>query len=86
MNAKVRKSSPRKAPTGDSAATRVDLTSPATSTSPAMPHERDERVGMTGGQPSERIRQGRADLERGMRDTTRAPEAERAYDKQKKAR
>ena len=83
MNANVRKKSPRKPPSGDAAVTRVDLTSPAAPPSAPMPHERDETVGMTGGQPSERIRKGHDDVERGVRDTTRSPEAGRAYEKQK---
>jgi hypothetical protein len=88
MNVNFRSKSPREPPIRDAAVTRVDLTSPAapTSPSPPMPHERDERVGMTGGEPSERIRQGHDDLKRGVRDTTRAPEAGRAYDRQKKTR
>lgn len=84
MQTNDRKKSPRKPPAGDAAVTRVDLTTPAASTSPPMPHERDETAGMTDGQPNERIRQGHDDLERGVRDTTRSPEAGRAYDKQKK--
>jgi len=49
-----------------------------------MPHERDEAVGATGGIPSERIRQGHRDLKRGLQDTSRGPEAGRAYEKLKK--
>lgn len=73
---------------GKSAA--VDLTekvSPknplATSTTPHLPHERDEVVGATGAVPSERVRQGYRDLTRGMRDTSRATEADATYDKLK---
>ena len=62
----------------------VDLQSPAASTSPAMPHERDESTGMTGGVPSERVQQGQRDLKRGVQDTSRAPEADTAYRKLKK--
>jgi hypothetical protein len=74
MQTHVRKKSPRKSPASDAAVTRVDVTS----------HERDETVGMTDGQPNQRMRQGHDDLERGVRDTSRSPEAGRAYDKQKK--
>jgi hypothetical protein len=49
-----------------------------------MPHERDEAVGSTGGLPSERVRQALRDVKRGLQDTTRAPEAGRAYERQKK--
>ena len=36
---------------------------------------------MTDGVPSERMRQGLEDLKRGVQDTSRAPEADRAYRK-----
>lgn len=62
----------------------VDLTTPAASTSPSMPHERDEGAGMTGGEPSERVQQGQRDVKRGVQDTTRGPEADTAYRKLKK--
>jgi hypothetical protein len=62
----------------------VDLTSAAASSEPALPHERDESVGMTGGLPSGAVQQGARDLKRGLEDTSRAPEADRAYKKLKK--
>jgi hypothetical protein len=49
-----------------------------------LPHERDEASGATGGVPSERVRQGHRDVVRGVQDTSRAPEAGRAYDQLKK--
>jgi hypothetical protein len=61
----------------------VDLTSPAPSTSPSMPNDRDEKVGMTGGIASKRVQQGSKDVKRGVQDTSRAPEADKAYQKQK---
>jgi hypothetical protein len=64
-------------------AANVDLTAPGKSTSPAMPNDRDEKAGMTGGVPSERVQQGAKDVKRGVQDTTRAPEADKAYQKQK---
>lgn len=64
--------------------TQVDLTKPAASTSPSMPHERDEGAGMTGGEPSARVQQGHRDVKRGVQDTTRAPEADTAYRRLKK--
>ena len=64
--------------------TGVDLTSPAESKSPEMPHERDESAGMTGGVPSKRVQQGHDDVKRGVKDTTRATEADNAYRKLKK--
>jgi hypothetical protein len=62
----------------------IDLVAPQHSSEPPLPHERDEAVGSTGGVPSERMRQGHRDLKRGVQDTSRAPEAGRAYDKLKK--
>lgn len=62
----------------------IDLTSPGTSTSPELPHERDEAAGMTAGVPSRRVQQGHADVKRGVQDTSRAPEADTAYRKLKK--
>ena len=51
---------------------------------PALPHERDESTSMTGGLPSEVVQQGARDLTRGLEDTSRALEADRAYKKLKK--
>ena len=62
----------------------ADLTKPKTPEEPALPHERDQSVGMTDGVPSQRVRQGHRDLARGVQDTSRAPEADTAYDKLKK--
>lgn len=56
-----------------------DPRAPAGAKSPAMPHERDEAGAMTGGVPSERVGQGLRDLQRGVQDTSRAPEADTAY-------
>ena len=83
------KSSDRKTKTREPAAvpvpvqnTAVDLTS--ASASPVLPHERDESVGMTGGLQSGVVQQASRDLKRGLEDTSRAPEADRAYRKQQK--
>ena len=62
---------------------RVDLTDVAASTSPALPHERDEANGATGGVASDRVAQGAKDVARGVKDTSRAPEADAAYEKLK---
>jgi len=70
--------------TGTPSSNSVDLVAPQQSSTPRLPHERDEAVGSTGGVPSERVRQGHRDLKRGVQDTSRAPEAGRAYDKLKK--
>ena len=68
----------------------VDLTHPAPKSArtgeqqPRLPHERDEGVGMTAGSPDKRIKQGLDDVARGVQDTSRAPEADRAYRQTKK--
>ena len=62
----------------------VDLETPEASKSPAMPHERDESTGMTGGATSERMAQGHDDVERGVKDTSRGTEADETYRKLKK--
>ena len=51
---------------------------------PALPHERDEAVGMTGGVPSRAVQQAYRDVKRGLVDTDRSAEAGRAYDKLKR--
>jgi hypothetical protein len=67
------------------AGTEVDLASGAPqSPDPLLPHERDEKTGMTGGVQSPRLQQGARDLKRGLQDTSRAPEADQAYRKLKK--
>ena len=71
-------------PKSEQTETGVDLTSPADSRSPAMPHERDESTGMTDGVPSKRVQQGHSDLKRGVQDTSRAIESDAAYRKLKK--
>ena len=70
----------------DGAIAHIDLTKPGGSSSPALPHERDESVGMTDAAPNERVRQGQLDVQRGVQDTSRAPEADRAYQKQKQTK
>lgn len=62
---------------------RADPPTPVPS-EPALPHERDESTSMTGGVPSTAVQQGARDLKRGLEDTSRAPEADRAYKKLKK--
>lgn len=74
---------PKKTSTEAVNETGIDLQTPEASKSPAMPHERDERTGMTGGVPSERVAQGHDDLERGLKDTSRSTEADAAYRKLK---
>lgn len=56
---------------------RADPAAP--SAAPQLPHERDESAGVTDGIASETVRQAHRDVERGLQDTSRAPEADRAY-------
>ena len=57
----------------------IDLVRPERSSRPHLPHERDEATGSTGGVASGRVHQGYRDVERGVQDTSRAPEADQAY-------
>ncbi len=50
---------------------------------PALPHERDEQVGMTGGIASPVVQQGARDLKRGIQDTSKSVETDAAYAKLK---
>lgn len=50
---------------------------------PKLPHERDESVDMTHGQPDAHIQQAYRDVQRGLQDTDRGPPADKAYQKQK---
>ena len=79
-----RESRPNTTPAPAPAEKAVDLTSTGAPSAPELPHERDEGAGMTGGVPSARVQQGQRDLKRGVQDTSRAPEADAAYDKLKK--
>ncbi|MEP6873343.1 MAG: hypothetical protein ABI887_03190, partial [Burkholderiales bacterium] len=49
-----------------------------------LPHERDETAGVTDGVQDARIAQGNADIKRGVVDTSRATESDRAYRKLKR--
>ncbi|WP_311223300.1 MULTISPECIES: hypothetical protein [unclassified Acidovorax] len=50
---------------------------------PLMPHERDQSVGMTDGQPDANVEQAYRDVKRGLQDTDRGLPAHNAYQKQK---
>ena len=49
-----------------------------------LPNDRDQAVDMTGGQNSALIEQAARDLDAGMKDTSKAPEMDRTYKKQKR--
>lgn len=55
----------------------------AEATAAALPHERDEQVGMTGGVPSPMVQQAARDVEQGIKDTSRSEESNAAYEKLK---
>ena len=49
-----------------------------------LPHERDQlEEGMTDGTPTAEGRLGQADVRRGVRDTSKAEEMDRTYQRQK---
>ena len=48
-----------------------------------LPHERDQSVDMTHGNSDEKVEQAYVDVQRGLKDTSRGPEADKAYQKQK---
>lgn len=50
---------------------------------PKLPHERDQSVDMTHGQPDVQVQQAYRDVQRGLQDTDRGPPADKAYQKQK---
>lgn len=49
----------------------------------ALPHERDQSVGMTDGAPDANVEQASKDLRRGLQDTGKQPAMDAAYDKLK---
>ena len=49
----------------------------------ALPHERDQSSAMTPAQPDPVMTQARRDLGRGLKDTSKSPEMDRAYKKLK---
>lgn len=61
----------------------INLTATAPPGETALPHERDQKGGMTDGIPSPRVQQGARDVKRGVLDTSRALEADSAYRKLK---
>jgi hypothetical protein len=48
-----------------------------------LPHDRDQAADMTSPRTSPRIEQAAQDTENGLKDTSKAPEMDRAYKKQK---
>ena len=50
---------------------------------PPLPHERDQSAHMTDGTPSRKVQQAAKDVARGLQDTSKSPEMDRAYQRQK---
>jgi hypothetical protein len=50
----------------------------------ALPHERDQSVGMTDATPDPRVEQAGKDLDRGLKDTGKQPPMNAAYNKLKR--
>jgi len=46
-----------------------------------LPHERDQSLDMTPAKPDPAVKQAARDLRRGLKDTSKAPEMDRAYKK-----
>ncbi|MEO5658322.1 MAG: hypothetical protein ABIQ90_00800 [Polaromonas sp.] len=46
-----------------------------------LPHDRDQAVDMTGGQPDPLIKQAGKDIDDGLKDTSKAQEMDQAYKK-----
>lgn len=87
-NTKSPATTPSATPTKPTKPTKVALTTLArpptdAQASPRLPHENDEAVGSTADVPSKRIQLGLRDLQKGIQDTSRAPEADSAYRKLK---
>jgi hypothetical protein len=51
---------------------------------PGLPHDRDESPHSTGGERHPDVEQAARDVERGLQDTTRAPESDAAYHRLRK--
>ena len=49
----------------------------------SLPHERDQSTNMTNDRPDPDIKQAKRDVDSGKQDTSKAPEMNRAYQKQK---
>ncbi|MDP3228723.1 MAG: hypothetical protein Q8N13_12195 [Acidovorax sp.] len=67
----------------EGSATEAGKSSSNAQEKPKLPHERDESVDMTHGQPDAQIEQAYRDVKRGLQDTDRGPPADKAYQKQK---
>ncbi len=48
-----------------------------------LPSDRDQSTGMTAAAPDPKVKQAATDLKRGLSDTSKAAETDKAYQKQK---
>ena len=55
----------------------------AVEASAQLPHERDQSTDMTAATPDPAVQQAAKDLQRGLSDTTKGAEMDKAYQKQK---
>lgn len=67
----------------DQAPSLEDAADEADEASLALPHERDQSIEMTAKKPDPKMRQAGRDLDRGLQDTSKGPEMNRAYNKLK---
>lgn len=85
QTAKAGKGMPAKLAQADRArvGTAQTLHDAAVEASLALPHERDQSTDMTAEQPNPTIEQAQRDVDRGLKDTSKSPEMDRAYKKLK---
>ena len=55
----------------------------AVEASAQLPHERDQSTDMTAAEPDPKVEQAAKDLKRGLSDTSKGAETDKAYQKQK---
>lgn len=79
------KGMPARQPKPDPAAVARALTlhDIAVEASLSLPHERDQSIDMTADAPDAVIQQAQRDVKRGLQDTSKGPEMNRAYSKLK---
>lgn len=51
----------------------------------SLPHERDQATAMTNAKPDPEMKQAKLDVDNGLQDTSKQPEMNAAYKKQKQA-
>ena len=81
--ASVGKGMPARQPKPDQAAIERSPTphDASVEASLSLPHERDQSTNMTADAPDAVVQQAQRDVKRGLQDTSKAPEMNRAYSK-----